>query len=872
MAKVRVYEIAKQLNIENKELVRRLNEMGLAVKSASSTISEEEYERVRPRLEGRAEEVVVERRVKSTVIRRRVKIVETKPEGEAEEEPEAPQIPSELAEAPPPVEEAPSAEPGTEAPPHEEPEAGQPEETEEPLATEASGPAAPLPEPRKVPVPKPPVAPERRPEKRGPVSPAEAAKAVRKPIPPKKPIPPRRPSAPREAVREAKPAVEAPPPKDTKEEKDKTKIVRTKRRRRGPGDSEDVSFRRRIFLRGSEEILGTETSERPDIVRGVRPLAPRKKPPPKKGVKKPVITIPKAIKRVIKVHGGISVGELAHRMGLKSSHLIKDLMEAGVMATINQTIDQDTASVVAEKHNYTVEDISFREEDVLREASLSAELVIRPPVVTVMGHVDHGKTLLLDAIRKTRVVEREVGGITQHIGAYRVALEGGSITFLDTPGHMAFTSMRARGAQVTDIVVLVVAADDGVMPQTLEALSHARAAGVTIIVAINKIDKPGADPDRVRRQLSEHDLNCEAWGGDTVMVEVSAKTHSGIKELLEYIILQAELLELKADPNRMAAGVVVEARLDRGRGPVATVLIKEGTLRVGDPVIAGVHFGKVRAMIDDQGGRVEEAGPSSPVEIVGLSGVPLAGDTIREVSEDGLAKQVGEFRLEKMREEVKVQDSKRFLLNWQQRIIEGDTKELRLVVKADVQGSVEALNEALKGLANETVKIEIIHFATGNITESDVMLAAASGAMVVGFSVRPEVKAKALAEKEKVEIRVYNIIYEALQEIQAARDGLLEPKFREEITGRAEILEVFPISRAGNVAGSYVRSGKISRGSMARLVRSGAIIHTGKIVSLRRFKEDVREVSSDFECGIRIENCDDMQVGDVIESFELVQE
>ena len=855
VAKIRIYEIAKLLNIENKELVQRLNEMGLEVKTASSSIDEEDFKRVRSRLEGKAEEVVVERRVKSTVIRRRVKIVETKPE-EGEEQPVEPE------------------EQETEPAPHpeEEPLAPEPSETDlsetAPPQVEVPEPIEAIPEEEKEKTPAP--TPRKEARETAPLpKPPPAAKTAPATTPPRKPVS-RKPPPP---TREAPFVKEAPkPPSPAREREEKTKPSKSKRRRRTPPVEDEGSFRRRIFLRGSEEILGTESGERTELPRVIRPITPRKKPPPKKGIKKPVITVPKAIKRVIKIHGEIGVGEFARRMGIKSAEVIKNLMELGVMATINQNIDRDTAAIVAEKHNHTVEDVSFREEDVFQEEVQDSNLILRPPVVTVMGHVDHGKTLLLDAIRETRLVDREVGGITQHIGAYRVELPEGAITFLDTPGHEAFTAMRARGAQVTDIVVLVVAADDGVMPQTIEAINHARAAGVTIIVAINKTDKPDADPERVRRQLSDHELHWEGWGGDTVMVDVSAKTRKGVKELLEYILIQAELLELKADPSRMAAGVVVEARLDKGRGPVATVLIKEGTLRIGEAVLAGVHSGKVRAMINDEGARMEKADPSTPVEIVGLSGVPGAGDIIRAVSEESLAKQVGEFRQEKLRGEVKTLNGKQVYLDWQQRIIEGEAKTLRLILKADVQGSVEALSESLKGLSNDSVKVEIIHAATGNITESDVMLAAASRAMVVGFSVRAEAKAKTLAEKEKVRVRLYRIIYEALEEIQAARDGLLEPKYRQEVTGRAEILEVFPISRAGNVAGSYVKSGKISRGSMARLIRGSEVIYEGKIVSLRRFKEDVREVSSDFECGIRIENCEDMQSGDIIESYELVQE
>jgi translation initiation factor IF-2 len=543
------------------------------------------------------------------------------------------------------------------------------------------------------------------------------------------------------------------------------------------------------------------------------------------------------------------------------------------MATINQTIDFETASLVASDFDFTVENVAFDAESVIEEAHVATEegeaKEPRPPVVTVMGHVDHGKTSLLDAIRQANVAAGEAGGITQHIGAYTVSWNGRRITFIDTPGHEAFTAMRARGAKVTDIVILVVAADDGVMPQTVEAIHHARAAEVPIVVAINKIDLPDADPERVKRELADHGVVAEEWGGDVTMVPVSAKTKQGLPELLEMILLQADVLDLRANPNKLARGVILEAKLERGRGPVATVLVQEGTLRVGDPFVCGTLSGRVRAMMDENGARVAEAGPSTPVEILGFQGVPEAGDLFTAMADEATAKQVAAARLEKKRQAQLTATSKISLEDLYQRIKAGEAKELRVIVKADVQGSVEALQEALGRLSTEEVKLTILHASVGGVSESDVLLASASDAVVVGFNVRPEAKAAETAEREGVEIRLYSVIYEVLNDMRAALEGMLAPTLRERILGRAEVRQTFAISGVGTVAGSFVTEGKVVRAARVRLVRDNVVVYEGRIASLRRFKEDVREVAAGYECGIGLENYSDVKPGDVIEAFEV---
>ncbi len=567
----------------------------------------------------------------------------------------------------------------------------------------------------------------------------------------------------------------------------------------------------------------------------------------------------------------ITVGELANTLQLTPGSLIKELMAEGKMLSINQLVSADLATKIAERHGFKATVIAhYKEEEVEEEEKdVPQDLLPRAPVVTVMGHVDHGKTKLLDAIRQTDVAGSEIGGITQHIGAYKVRDKRGDITFLDTPGHAAFTAMRARGAQVTDIVVLVVAADDGVMPQTREAIDHARAAGVPIVVAINKIDLPVANPDRVKRQLGELGLVPEEWGGRTLFVPISAKENLNLDGLLEAIHLEAEMLELKANPNRRASGTVVEAKLDKGRGPVATLLVQRGTLRKGDAIAVGLHYGKVRVLFDDHGTEAKEAGPCVPVEVLGLSGVPQAGDTFQVVSSEKEAKEISAKRQATSRQKVFSSSEKVTLEDLYKGIQEGKIKELNIIIKADVWGSAEALKEELEKKGNENVRIKVVHSGVGAITESDVMLATVSKAIIIGFHVHPDPRTKILAEEEGVDVRLYQIIYEVTDDIEKALKGLLEPKLKEYTLGLAQVRNIFRISKVGTVAGCYVKEGKIVMGKSARLIRDGAVIYKGRIRSLKRFKNDANEVPSGFECGLALENFSDIKPDDLIEIFEV---
>ncbi|MBR6729598.1 MAG: translation initiation factor IF-2 [Clostridia bacterium] len=579
-------------------------------------------------------------------------------------------------------------------------------------------------------------------------------------------------------------------------------------------------------------------------------------------------------KKKILIPNEISVGEFASRMGVSPTEIIKKLMTLGIMAAINQTIEFDVASLIAEDMGAEVEqEIILTAEEILlaEEEDKPEDLEPRSPVVVVMGHVDHGKTSLLDAIRSTNVTDTEAGGITQHIGAHRVRIHDKKITFLDTPGHEAFTAMRARGAQVTDIAILVVAADDGVMPQTIEAINHAKAANLSIIVAINKIDKEGANPDRIKQDLTEHGLIPEEWGGDTICVEVSAKQKMNIEGLLEMVLLVAEMRDLKANPNRMARGTVVESRLDKGRGPVATVLVQNGTLKVGDIVLAGTAIGHVRAMLDDKGRKIKKAGPSVPVEITGLSETPDGGDLFYAIDDERLGKTVVETRKQQLKEERIKAHTAVTLDDLFDRIKEGQVKELNIIVKADVQGSVEAVRQSLEKLSNEEVRVKVIHGGVGAIRESDVMLAFASNAIIVGFNVRPDPGAAASAERQGVDVRLYRVIYTAIEEIEAAMKGMLEPTFREEVTGHAEIRQTFKVSGVGTIAGCYVLDGVIARNTQVRLVRDGIVVHEGKLASLKRFKDDAKEVNSGYECGLGIENFNDIKEGDIVEGFKMVE-
>ncbi len=578
--------------------------------------------------------------------------------------------------------------------------------------------------------------------------------------------------------------------------------------------------------------------------------------------------------KVVAIPETIGVGEFAERIGVSGVEVVKKLFLLGVMASVSEIIDYDTASLIAEEFHVTLEpEIIVTDEDLLFQDTEDDEkdLLPRSPVVVVMGHVDHGKTSLLDAIRDTQVTATEAGGITQHIGASVVEINGHPITFLDTPGHAAFTSMRARGAQVTDVAILVVAADDGVMPQTIEAINHAKAAGITIVVAINKMDKETANPDRIKQELTEHDLLIEEWGGDTICVPISAKKKEGIDNLLEMVLLVAEMKDLKANPNRRAKGTVIESRLDKGRGSVATVLVQKGTLRSGDIIVAGTAVGRVRAMLDFKGKRIEEAGPSVPVEIAGLSETPQGGDIFYAVDDERKARAVVEARKQKIKDEKIAAQQKISLDNLFDCIKDGEMKELNIIVKADVAGSLEAVKQSLEKLSNEEVRVKTIHGGVGGITESDVILAQASNAIIVGFNVRPDSSARATAEMTGVDMRMYRVIYEAIEEMEAAMKGLLDPKFREVVLGHAEVRQTFKVSGVGTIAGSYVVDGKISRNCEVRVVRDGIIIHEGKLDSLKRFKDDAKEVASGYECGMGIENFNDIKEGDIIECFEMEQ-
>ncbi len=682
---------------------------------------------------------------------------------------------------------------------------------------------------------------------------------------PERPVPTRAPAPARAQVPASKEPLPKIVPLSPGEEELRSKKKKEKKARDVPEERVEEG---KIGIRRRKEVLLREElyDDRP---RG-RLRGKGKKPK----LRKTEITTPKAIKRRVKLPEVISVSALAHRMSVKASEVIQYLLTMGSTATVNETIDFDTATIVASEFGFETETSERSEGEILQvnEQASHENLGPRPPVVTVMGHVDHGKTSLLDAIRSTHVTEQEAGGITQHIGAYKVKTDRGELVFLDTPGHEAFTAMRARGAQVTDFVVLVVAADDGVMEQTKEAINHSRAANVPIIVAVNKIDKPEADKDRVIRELSEYNLIPEAWGGETLFCYVSAKTHEGIDELLDLILLQAEMMELKANPNKTALGTVIEGRLDKGKGPVGTILVREGTLKLGDAFIAGIHYGKVRSMLDYEGRSVDQAVPATPVEVQGFSGVPEAGESFLVVEEEKLARQVSVQRAEKQRSHEVAAVGPVSLEDLMARMQEQEVKELNLIVKADVQGSVEALKESLLGIAAQEIKVKVIHSGVGGITESDVMLASASGAIIIGFNVRPSPKATQIAELEKIDLRLYTIIYEVISDVRKAMEGMLAPIEREVVLGRAEVRQTFHVPKIGMIAGCYVTSGKIERSNQVRLIRDDVVIYQGKIVSMRRFKDDIKEAVEGYECGIALENYKDIKLGDIIEAFTIEKE
>jgi translation initiation factor IF-2 len=900
----RIHELAKEWGQNPKDLLAMAERVGLRGKRSQSSLTEDEVARLReglslaqrPAVTVGSERVVAERvvtrrdsdadqlvtaieqttetRLRANVIRRRtareVLKREELPPAVPEAEPAPAEIPPSLdfePEIPPSVSElTPSADVVSDGAPVAA-------EAAEPVATEPEALAEEAPQVEATPAPTPP---------------APAAKE--KPAPrAAAPGPKPKPAAPAAAPRPAAPSGEpgAPPPPGFEEMRGVKVLGRIDLRRATPPPNAGPTWRPPAEAPSAQpgaadgapkKKKGRKVIKKPDMANllerdfhrgGRRPQ--KRKALPGKEQRKTEITVPRASKRVIRISEMITVGDLAKAMGVKAGEVLKKLIDMGMMATINQMLDHDTAVLLAGEFEYQVENVAFDVEQALEaeQDGGAGEQLPRAPVITMMGHVDHGKTSLLDAIRATNVAEGEAGGITQHIGAYTVDVNGRQVTFLDTPGHEAFTAMRARGAKVTDIVVLVVAADDGIMPQTREAIDHARAAEVPIIVAVNKIDKPDANPERVKQELGNFGLAPEEWGGDTIVVPVSAKTKEGIDQLLEMILLQADVLELKANPKRHARGTIVEARLDRGRGPVATVLVQEGTLNIGDPFVCGVEFGRIRAMMDDKGRRIESAGPSTPVEILGLGGVPDAGDVFVAVQDDAKARQVAEHRRSKQRDAEMAKTAKVSLDDLYQQIQSGDVRELKVVVKTDVQGSLEAVSDALRRLSTDDVRLNVIHGSVGGITESDVLLASASNAVVIGFNVRPEPKAGGLAEREGIDIRLYTVIYDALNDLRDALEGLLEPTRQEKVLGRAEVRQTFTVSGQGVIAGCFVTEGKMQRGSQVRLLRDHVVVHDGRMGSLRRFKEDVREVASGYECGISLENFQDIKVGDVIEGYEV---
>jgi translation initiation factor IF-2 len=909
MAKVRVYTLAKEAGLDGKDLAEKLLDMGYDVKSHSSSLDEAVADEVRQKLgliKIKTERTRIQSQGKTTIIRRRSKKVENEEPLPAEEEavvaapteeavvetaPAPEVVPAAAAERPVPVEAESAAEvarPVTavesagpspraaeipaevvktkgavmeEAP---APEVSAPAKVA--VAEEAHGEPEVKPEPAKAVTPSSRIGLARVIKKAAIVIPEERPKTPRPPKSEKKGKPAGRPASETGGAKPVRPvAVAAEGAEGGKKGKryvkfspeparERLKKGAGRQKGRGAVDMEDVdAFGGRLSasLRSGGRLRhgGKKAKQQ-----GGEPVAETK-----------------AIKKRIKIFESISVGDMAHRMGIKANELIANLMKLGVMATVNQALDVDTATLIAGDFGFEVEQGVTEEQSVinLEETYSGGEEKPRPPVVTVMGHVDHGKTSILDAIRKTDVAAGEAGGITQHIGAHHVRSAHGEVVFLDTPGHEAFTEMRSRGAQVTDIVVLVVAADDGVMDQTREAINHAKAAGVPIVVAVNKIDKDNADPDRVKRELAEFDLAPEEWGGQTIYCETSAKQNIGINELMEQILLQAEVLELKADPNRKAKGWVIDAQLHKGRGAVATILVQHGTVKIGDAVVVGEHYGRVRAMHNDKGEVITEAGPSMPAEIHGLSGVPRAGDEFVVVPDDKIARIISSQRHIKQREQDLGTATKISLDNLFEHLAESEVKELRVVLRADVQGTLEAFTSAIEKLSTDEVKVKIIHSGTGAIIESDILLASASDAIIFGFNVRPTVKAKDLAKNENVDIRFYDVIYHALDDIRLAMTGLLEPTFEETVTGTIEVRETFSHPKAGTIAGSYVTEGYIDRKSQVRVIRDGVVVHTGKISSLRRFKDDVKEVQTGFECGISIENYNDIRVGDFIEAFFL---
>ena len=846
MPKVRIHQIAKELGVNSQEVIARSVKLGMKVVSHQNAVSDIDAERIKKTfipipeddssktVEEEKETVkvfksetghdLIERRSGSRVIRRRKKIVIPEPEEEKEAAPAAeepaeveaqPEIPvsSEPAEAE--ALQAPGAE--SEAVPEEALEVAPPSvaEVEVPQKDDIEAKPETPPEPEKV---------------------IEEAEDKDKPKPKKK-------------ARKSKPLKEEVHDEETLEQL--KRAFRTK----VPSRKEYVVQNKKPKLRQNFDGAGRNRGAYPADGQDARAL--------------PASPAPTS-KRNIKVGETVVVSDLAKMMSVKAAEVAKKLITMGTGATINQSIDSETAELVADEFGFNVTIERFVEEDLLfdQDGSQDLQRVPRPPVVTVMGHVDHGKTTLLDSIRETDVVAGEAGGITQHIGAYAVKIKDSTIVFVDTPGHEAFTSMRARGASITDIVILVVAADDGVMPQTIEAVNHAKAAGVPILVAINKVDKEGADIEKIRRELSEVGLISEQWGGDTLFAEISAKKKKGISELLELVLLQADILELSASPDKRANGVVVEAELDKGRGAVSTVIVKEGTLRIGDCVVSGIHSGKIRALTDDKGKAVKSIGPSLPVKIMGLSGVAEAGERFHVVKDEKTARDVTSHRQNELRAHKVTAAPKLSLEDLFSSIESEEAKELALIIKADTQGSVEALRDSVEKLSTEKCRVKIVHSGAGGINETDVVLASASNAVVIGFNVRPDANALRISEKEGVSLELHSIIYDVVNRIKSAMEGLLEPIRREVVVAHMDVRELFHVSRVGTIAGCMVSDGKVSRDNSIRVVRDGTVVFDGKVSSLRRFKEDVREVSSGYECGITIENFNDVKQGDVFELYK----
>ncbi|MFO7727460.1 MAG: translation initiation factor IF-2 [Desulfonatronovibrio sp.] len=864
--KIRVRELSQELGISNKELIQLLRDLDISVKSHMSSLDAEQADLVRKKHAQATTEKVTQKVAKTGVIVRRRK--RPKQEPKPEKEPDVPVQEAETTPEEPSSAESPEAQPEDVIPTRkeEEPETQKPA-VEEPEATEET--------PARKTAPAKPGKPQKKSRK---TPPEPRVTVISKPEP--KPEPEPEPAAPEPVAGETAPPVTPAPgvapsaagPEETSEARKKRKKKKGKKDKRVVDfqgyyqDTEQTKKTTIDFKKQKSTTVADKTGGK------ARLLKDKKSKLDEMAKAQPQST--KTSKKKIRIDEAIRVADLAKQMGIKSQDLIKTLLGLGIMATINQSIDLDTAAILAAEFGYEVEKTGFSEDVFMlpKEKDEPADLKPRSPVVTIMGHVDHGKTSLLDVIRKSKITSGEAGGITQHIGAYYVTSSRGNIVFLDTPGHEAFTAMRARGAQVTDIVILVVAADDGVMDQTREAVSHSKAAGVPIIVAVNKMDKEGANPDRVKRELGDLGLVPEEWGGDTIFSEVSALNKTGIDALLEMVNLQAEVLELKANPDKSALGHIVEARLDKGRGAIGTLLVQSGTLKQGDSFVCGLFHGKVRAMFNDKGQKMDKAGPSTPVEVQGFEGVPEAGDEFVVVKDEKVARKISEARQTKQREKDLAKESKITLESFLASKADGEVLNLNLVLKADVQGSLEAISEALHKQSTDAVKINIIHAGAGTISESDILLASASSAIIIGFNVRPTSRVKDVAEQEKVEIRFYDIIYNLVNDIRDAMAGMLAPIIKEKYLGQAEVIQTFSVPKVGTVAGCMVTDGKLTRNAKVRLLRDGVVIYTGKLNSLKRFKDDVKEVTKGYECGGGLEKYNDIKIGDVIEAFEEFEE